>query len=136
MKYLGRCSCGKNEVLVETIIDFEKLVPRKCDCNSCRSLSLPAAMVSDPRLSISIVQGGSSLQTKTNGSKQASFYHCKSCEQLLAVGATIEGIHRGAVNSCLFKSIKFSEAVLIRPRLLSQVEKVQRWKRIWGNLYV
>lgn len=135
MKYLGQCSCGKNEVVVEAAVDFEKLLPRSCDCESCRSLSLPAAMVSDPALNISIVKEGDDLQTRKNGSEQASFLHCKSCGQLLAVGANIEGQYRGAVNAFLFKSINFSEAIPVRPRLLSQAEKLQRWKEIWGNLH-
>ena len=134
MKYLGQCSCGKNEVVVDAAIDFKKLVPRLCDCDSCRSLSLPAAMVSDPALNISIVKEGAGFQVRKNGSERASFFHCKSCGQLLAVGANIEGRYRGAVNAFLFKSIKFGEAIQIRPRLLSQSEKIQRWKEIWGNL--
>ena len=134
MKYLGQCSCGKNKIVVDAAIDFEKLVPRSCDCDSCRSLSLPAAMVSDPKLNISIVKEGAGLEIRKNGSEQASFLHCKNCDQLLAVGANIEGRSRGAVNAFLFKSIKFSETIQIRPRLLSQTEKIQRWKEIWGNL--
>ena len=135
MKYLGQCSCGKNKIVVDAAIDFEKLVPRSCDCDSCRSLSLPAAMVSDPKMNISIVKEGAGLEIRKNGSEQASFLHCKNCDQLLAVGANIEGRSRGAVNAFLFKSIKFSETIQIRPRLLSQVEKIQRWKEIWGNLH-
>ena len=136
MKYLAQCSCGKNEVVVDAAIDFEKLVPRSCDCDSCRSLSLPAAMVSDPALHISIVKENAGLQIRKNGSKHASFLHCKSCGQLLAVAANIEGKYRGAVNAFLFKSIKFKEPIQIQPRLLSQAEKIQRWKEIWGSLNI
>ena len=134
MKYLGQCSCGKNEIVVDTTIDFEKLMPRSCDCNSCQSLSLQAAMVSDPALNIAIIKEDDGLQVRKNGSEQASFLHCKSCDQLLVVGANIEGRCRGAVNAFLFKSINFSKAIPIRPRLLSQVEKIKRWNEIWGNL--
>ena len=136
MKYLAQCSCGKNKVAVEADIDFDKLVPRSCDCDSCRELSLPAAMISDPALNISIVKENTGLHVRKNGSEQASFFHCKSCDQLLAVGANIEGRFRGAVNAFLFKTINFSEALPIQPRLLSQAEKIQRWKEIWGNLHV
>jgi hypothetical protein len=135
MKYLGQCSCGKNEVVVEAVVDFERLVPRSCDCESCRSLSLPAAMVSDPSLNIFIVKAGDDLQARKNGSEQASFLHCKSCGELLAVGANVKGKYQGAVNAFLFKNINFSEAILVRPRLLSPAEKLQRWKEIWGNLH-
>mgnify|MGYP005990879403 CR=1 FL=1 len=134
MKYLGQCSCGKNQVVVETAVDFEKLVPRSCDCDSCQSSSLPAAMVSDPALNIAIVKEDDGLQTRKNGSEQASFLHCKRCDQLLVVGANLEGRYRGAVNAFLFKSINFSKAIPIRPRLLSQTEKIKRWNKIWGNL--
>ena len=134
MKYLGQCSCGKNKVVVEAAIDFKQLVPRSCDCDSCQSLSLPAAMVSDPALNISIVKEGGGLQTRKNGSEQASFLHCKRCDQLLAVGVNIDGKYRGAVNAFLFQDINFSEAIPVQPRLLSQEEKIKRWNEIWGNL--
>jgi len=134
MKYLGQCSCGKIEVVVETAIDFKQLVPRSCDCDSCRSLPLPAAMVSDTALDISIVKEGGGLQTRKNGSDQASFLHCKCCGQLLAVGVNIDGRYRGAVNAFLFQNINFCEAIPIQPRLLSKDEKIKRWNQIWGNL--
>ena len=134
MKYLGQCNCGKSQVVVDAAVDFEKLVPRSCDCDSCMSLFLPAIMVSDPALNISIVNEDDSLKTRKNGSQQASFLHCKSCDQLLAVGANIEGKFRGAVNAFLFRNINFSDAIPIRPGLLSQADKIKRWNEIWGNL--
>jgi len=93
-------------------------------------------MLSDPALSISILKEGAGFQIRKNGSKQASFIHCKRCDQLLAVASNIEGNYRGAVNAFLFESINFDEAVTIRPRLLSKTEKLQRWKAIWGSLKI
>lgn len=136
MNYYGECHCGSVRVTVETDIDFTQLTPRRCDCKSCQSLQLPAAMVSDPGLKITIENARADLHTKTNGSGQAIFYHCGNCAQLIAVGARLAGGELGAVNSFLFSGTRFCEPVAIQPRLLSPDEKVQRWLSLWGRLEV
>lgn len=136
MKHIGRCHCENSQVVVETNFDFQRLSPRICDCDSCQSLDLPVAMVSDPSLSISVNQNLEELELRKNGSNQASFFHCKGCGQLLAVGADIHGELRGAVNAFLFKNLHFADAIPIQPRLLSSSEKQARWDAIWGRLNV
>jgi hypothetical protein len=94
-------------------------------------------MISDPRMSIAVTAGAFSLYKAANGSGQADFYHCKSCNQLLVVGATLAGVSLGAVNSFLFGNLnQLGEPILVQPRLLSPGEKVARWSKIWGRLQV
>lgn len=72
-----------------------------------------------------------------NGSGQATFYHCQSCNQLLAVGATLDGVSMGAVNAYLFGDLRqFAEPISIQPWRLSSTEKAARWPKIWSRLTV
>lgn len=131
MEYIGQCFCGLNRVTVDAEPSFEKLVPRRCDCNSCQSLVMPAPMVSDPAIDINIMNL-SNIKTRKNGSKKACFLHCVGCEQLIGVVATIEAKCRGAVNAHLFQTIQFKDPILVRPYLLSEEDKIKRWKEVWG----
>jgi len=86
---------------------------------------------------ISICSGESGLQLNYNGSGQAAFYHCKRCDLLVAVGATIAGQLRGAVNVYLLQDRdQFAQPIAIQPRLLSPSEKMERWAKIWATLIV
>jgi hypothetical protein len=97
----------------------------------------PSAIVSSPQVAIEIHAKTSALLTATNGSGLATFYHCKRCNQLLAVGAILAGVSLGAVNAFLMGNLdQFAEPISIQPRLLSPDEKVARWAEIWGSLKV
>jgi len=135
MKHFGKCKCGNCEVVIEAPFDLGELVPRMCDCDYCALHS--SAMVSHPQLAIVISATTSGLKLGSNGSGQATFYQCKNCDQLLAVGATLSGVSMGAVNALMFGGLdKFSEPVSIQPRLLSPSDKAARWAKIWGSLKI
>jgi len=135
MKHTGKCNCGNCEVVVETPLELGRLAPRICDCDFCQTYS--SAMVSDIELDITLLIKKAGLNISTNGSGQASFYHCRCCDQLLAVGATISGDSRGAVNADLFKNRnQFAPPAAIQPKFLSPLERVERWTKIWGSLVV
>jgi hypothetical protein len=120
---------------MEIPFNLSLLVPRICDCKYCEVN--PSAMVSHLELEISILANPNDLRMGCNGSGQASFHHCKNCNQLLAVGATLSGVTRGAVNAFLFGSLnQFAQPVSIQPRLLSADEKAKRWAKIWGSLKI
>ena len=71
-----------------------------------------------------------------NGDRQAKFFRCNYCGDLLAVGCYIDGELRGAVNSDLFdETYRFGEPVQIQPWLLSSEERLERWGKLWGFLY-
>jgi len=94
-------------------------------------------MVSDPKLVIEIDSGNSEFLIRANGSGQAAFYHCMSCEQLLAVGANIAKQSKGAVNALVCDDReRFAKPIRVQPRLLSADEKVARWAMIWGQLII
>ena len=135
MQLSGVCQCGSCEITAEGPVEVSELVPRVCDCEYCQAH--PSAVISNPKMTITIRAKASNLYEATNGSGQATFYHCKSCNQLLAVGATFGGVTMGAVNAFLFGNPnQFAEPISIQPRLLSPVEKIERWSRIWGGLKV
>ena len=134
MKNHGSCKCGKCRVVIEGLVDFSELQPRFCDCEYCQQH--PSAMVSHPKNEI-LVEPKSSMYIAFNGSGQATFYHCQSCNQLLAVGATLDGVSMGAVNAYLFGDLRqFAEPISIQPWRLSSTEKAARWPKVWGRLTV
>lgn len=135
MKYMGKCACASTQVAVESTLALDSLIPRVCDCDYCQSLTLDAALVSEPQLSIEIVTAAAGLRRASNGSGQATFFHCQQCDQLIAVGAELDNGWQGAVNCCLFQpALAFAEPVAIQPRLLPAAEKRQRWSALWGRL--
>jgi hypothetical protein len=77
------------------------------------------------------------LVTNKNGDQLASFYHCSSCGDLLAVGCEIDGQLRGAVNALLLdQRASLGTPVQIQPKFLPSAEKLSRWKTLWGKLTV
>jgi hypothetical protein len=86
-------------------------------------------------MAIELLSDSGNLIVNKNGDALASFYHCKECGELLAVGCYIDGRLRGAVNALLLDQKNLlGESVSIQPRLLSGAEKLSRWNKLWGNL--
>ncbi|MCO1334211.1 hypothetical protein MO867_07620 [Microbulbifer sp. OS29] len=84
---------------------------------------------------MSVVFIGDEISTKQNGDQLANFYHCKACNELLAVGCNINGQFRGAINSNLLQDVnQLGNPIKIQPRLLSAEEKLERWSNLWGAL--
>ena len=134
MKLRGACKCGNCEVVAEGPIELSELAPRICDCEYCQRH--PSAMISNPKMAVS-VESRSSIYTAFSGSGQATFYHCQGCNQLLAVGATLDGVSLGAVNAFLFGDLtQFAEPISIQPWRLSPTAKAARWPKVWGKLKV
>ena len=135
MRHTGTCKCGHSSVLHDSSDDLSAVNPRICDCDFCQQN--PSAMISGPNAACAINSDNGKFTQKTNGSEQATFYHCYNCDQLLAVGAQIEGESKGAINGLLLDhSAQLGEPVFIQPRLLSAKEKAARWSVVWGRLYV
>ena len=128
----GSCSCGQWQVNVRVDKSIDDLNPRVCDCNYCRTH--PSAVISDPSMIIDFTGGRSTFDQ--NGDRQANFFRCNYCGDLLAVGCHIDGELRGAVSADLFDdSYSFGEPVQIQPWLLSSKERLERWGKLWGFLY-
>ncbi|WP_444959441.1 hypothetical protein [Microbulbifer sp. VVAC002] len=78
---------------------------------------------------------GDGISTNQNGDQLAVFYHCKGCNQLLAVGCNINSQLRGAVNLNLLKGVdRLGDPIQVQPRLLSADQKLERWGKLWGFL--
>lgn len=78
---------------------------------------------------------GGEIEMIKNGDELANFYNCNYCGDFLAVGCTINGKLRGAVNSNLLHgSCKLGKSIKVQPRLLKPNEKLDRWGRLWGML--
>lgn len=70
-----------------------------------------------------------------NGDRQAKFYRCNNCGDLLAVGCFIDDLFRGAISSSLFgKNYLLGEPIHIQPWLLNSKERLERWDKLWGTL--
>ena len=134
MNIHGACKCGNCVVVAEGSVVLGELIPRICDCEYCQKN--PSAVISHPNMT-TLIESRSSIIDEFNGSGQATFYYCKSCKQMLAVGATIDGVTLGAINKNLFgKTRQFPEPILIHPWRLSPSEKIARWPKVWGRLKV
>ena len=66
------------------------------------------------------------------GSEQAKFWQCTSCQQIVAVSCEIAGNLKGTVNANLFaQSHKLKTPVVVSPKLLSPEQKRDRWAKAW-----
>ena len=118
---------------VNTAKPLSEFNPRVCDCEYCQSY--PSWLMSDVGMVIELLGERSALTMNQNGDRLASFYHCKSCGQLLAVGCFLDGVQRGAVNGALLHDKnELGPRVSIQPRLLSAEQKLTRWQTLWGRL--
>lgn len=131
MLFKGSCKCNRWYVEVQLAEPLEALNPRICDCNYCQAS--PSPIISDPTMSA--IFTGDGISTKQNGDQLADFYHCKDCNQLLAVGCNINSQLRGAVNLNLLKGVdQLGDPIQVQPRLLSADQKLERWGKLWGFL--
>jgi hypothetical protein len=133
MNYLGSCKCRKWSVVVSVEVALQSLNPRVCDCEYCQSH--PSAVISHPSMKTDVEGKRADLTESKNGDQLASFFQCKDCGDLLAVGREIDGTMRGAVNAWLLdQKDSLGESIQIQPRFLSASEKLERWKKLWGVL--
>ena len=134
MNYAGSCNCKKWKIRISIAEPLGSFNPRICDCDYCASH--PSAVISDPRMKIELFGTTPDLVVNRNGDRLASFYHCNSCGELLAVGREVDGCLRGAVNALLLEQKDLlGNSVRIQPRLLSAGEKLLRWSQLWGSLH-
>lgn len=135
MDYFGSCTCKAWRVRVSFAEPLRELHPRVCDCEYCKAH--PSAVTSHPKMQIELVGDPSGLTLAQNGDRLASFHHCSSCADLLAVGCEIKGRLRGAVNALLLdRRAELGEHVFIQPRLLAAADKLLRWEKLWGELAI
>jgi len=129
MNYSSSCQCGKVQVHLTLPSSIENYEPRECDCDFCQRHRI--TYISDPGGSLSIKSDNRLKQSK-QGSEQAVFWQCLSCNNLIAVTNSLNGELKGAVNGQLFASkYKLGTSVIVSPKFLSSTEKRARWNSAW-----
>ncbi|HET7541735.1 MAG TPA: hypothetical protein VFK05_17795 [Polyangiaceae bacterium] len=135
MNYFGNCKCETWAIRVAAFDALGNFSPRVCDCEYCQAH--PSALISHRNMRIELAGDEHALALDQNGDRLASFYHCATCADLLAVGCEIAGRLRGAVNALLLdQRAELGEPVAIQPRLLAASEKLARWEQLWGELAI
>ena len=129
MKYLSQCSCGIIDIELSLPKRLEEYEPRACDCDFCVARSV--SYVSDPDGLLTILHTDK-LERLKQGSKQASFWQCSSCKDLIAVTCQFEKQTKGAINAGILKKhYKLKMSTTASPKLLPPEEKRKRWDSIW-----
>lgn len=129
MKYLSSCQCGRVETCLTLPHAIECLEPRECDCDFCKSYALIYLSAPDGELSI---EAREELNQIKQGSEQATFWQCRSCNQIVAVTNNFDGQIKGAVNGSLFtKNWPLKNSVIVSPKVLSPEKKRERWASAW-----
>lgn len=134
MKYYGACKCSTCRTEFETDLPLSEFQPRVCDCQYCqRTLG---QLLSHPSTQITVFADiASQLTVNKNGETSARYYHCKNCNDFICVGIKTDQGLRGVLNSnTLTDREALGEPIPVQPRLLSDQEKVDRWKTIWSDL--
>ena len=132
MDYSSTCSCGSIKVNAFFPLSIEEYQARACDCNFCTSLGL--AYLSDVNGTISFSPKSEMNQLK-QGSEQATFWQCRTCEQVVAVTNTKDRETRGAVSKAIFeKKFSLKPSVTVSPKQLSPKGKTERWRTGWSKV--
>ncbi|WDE14163.1 aldehyde-activating protein [Thalassomonas haliotis] len=129
MDYSSTCSCAKVEIKISLPKNIEEYEPRACDCDFCTARGL--SYLSDPSGQLKIYHPGELEQLK-QGSQQASFWQCASCNDLVAVTCEIDSQTKGAINAAMFEKQQcLKPAVSVSPKTLPPEEKLNRWNKVW-----
>ncbi len=129
-KYTGHCECGHVTVCLETEAGVARLVPRACDCAFCTAYG--AVWVSDPKSSLQVRVHNHALKQLKQGSETATFWQCRSCDNIVCVTVDIGGQKKGAVNLKLLDDIGFfPKSISVSPKQFSKEEKLARWQQNW-----
>lgn len=128
----GRCRCGSVRCVVRLPRPASEYAPRACDCEFCRTRG--ATYLSDPQGALSFhVREPEALrrvrQDGTNG--LAEFLICAECDELMGAIYREKNEIWGAVNATVLEEKDFADPVAVSPRLLTDAEKISRWKQAW-----
>lgn len=128
----GRCRCGNVRCEVRLPRPSPEYAPRACDCEFCRKRGV--AYLSDPQGSLSFhVRTPEALRrVRQDGTRGlAEFLICAECDELMGVIYREGNELWGAVNAAVLEERNFADSVAVSPRLLSDAEKIARWKQAW-----
>ncbi len=127
----GECHCGNINLAITLSKPPSSFQVRACDCDFCSKHG--AGFISDVHGSLRIkINHADQLATYQQGSSQADFLVCKKCGVFVAVTFQSDGHLYAAVNSkTINKNVIFGDIVPVSPKLLSALEKADRWKSNW-----
>jgi len=112
--------------------DISHCTSRKCDCQYC--LDRGIEYLSDPQGQITI-SSLSPLQEEKQGSEQATFLLCPSCQIVVGVGYTGKGFSVGSLNATLLDEYeKLQGRLVVSPKTLDKTNKVKRWRELWSEM--
>ena len=127
----GSCHCGNIRVEFNLARAPETYNVRVCDCEFCRRHS--PAYVSDQQgfLVVNISDIGRTSRYR-QGRALADFLLCRNCGVLVAVLFEDAGEIFAVVNAkTVDGGVTFGPEQRISPKMLSDAEKVARWRSIW-----
>lgn len=131
-RYDGHCSCGRIQFTVRLPRPIEQYRLRQCDCNYCSQKQLK--YLSDPQGAISVCDQ-SQFDIEHQGSGQASFYLCPTCNDMILCAGNFPSGTKGAVNACLIETVQENhQTETVSPAQLSAVAKRKRWENVWSPI--
>ncbi|MCG7530297.1 hypothetical protein MHM98_02855 [Psychrobium sp. MM17-31] len=132
--YHGHCQCGDISLSISLPKPLDVYAPRRCDCDFCTSRQL--TYLSEPAGQLALSVGGDYL-VQQQGSGQAQFITCSSCDTVVTVALeTSQGLI-GALNSqMLAERERLASPLTVSPKLLAPQDKAQRWQENWLPLTI
>lgn len=114
--------------------DITAYTSRKCDCQYCKQKGIE--YLSDPQGKITLTSGAPLRQEK-QGSEQATFLLCPSCQTVVGVSYIARGFSVGSLNATLLNEYeKLQGCLVVSPKALDKTEKVRRWCELWSEMLV
>ena len=130
----GQCSCGQTKIKISLPKELSQYSPRACDCDFCISRKISYLSHPDGELEITSI---APLNVQRQGSKQAGFITCNSCQSVIAASLQLDKSLIGALNSTLLSNFSMLQApTKVSPKTLTANEKIARWKTVWLNIKI
>lgn len=133
-EYPGKCSCGNVRVKITLPERLSAFAPRACDCDFCRSRNVQYLSHPDGTL---VINSAAALGVCQQGSNQADFLVCSSCDDVIAATLSIDDGMLGALNATLLSDYSaLASAEVVSPKLLTAGDKKLRWQKVWLKVKV
>lgn len=133
-EYFGKCTCGSTKIVFSLSIKINGVVPRACDCDFCSSRNIAYLSHPDGEL---LIQSTGQLVVNKQGSNQADFLTCQTCQDVIAVSFKFTDKYVGALNSKVLDTYStLLAAEIVSPKKLQPNEKLERWKALWSKVRI
>lgn len=124
----GGCRCGG--IRLRFVTTLREFAPRACDCAFCRRHD--ARWISDPHGSLALSCDPEHVRYERQGSGQARFLFCTTCNALVAVLYQDGDACYAAINAArLTTRDGLLAPTPVSPGTLGARDKTSRWKRLW-----